>query len=160
MGDEVATVTRQRVVTAPEPIFSPPNDTPLGRAHTRSAHDECDKGPEEHGPRKPGTEPVKRIILRRSPKNPAVKKGRKRHRLFSSDDVWTKISTVAPSQPEEQSVEAVIDTIVEYDDIIDQFKVISEGYPASEATWEPPGHLPYSTMIARIVPEHIHEYCN
>ncbi len=65
---------------------------------------------------------------------------------------------------DEDSVEAMIDRILEYNERDDLFKVKWFGYPESEATDEPPGHLLYNKMVQffcrnhRSVPAYIHDY--
>ena len=78
------------------------------------------------------------IILRRSPQ--AKKGGPSRTRNRKKNP-----SVVAPEH--EDTVEAVMDKILQYDSEADLFNVQWYGYSEEEATHEPPGHLPYNKMV-------------
>ncbi len=130
-GDEVETVTRQRVVRAPDPL--------------------------EMQPDKDHTEPTSLpYTIQESILAPS------RNRRHSED--------ITGHQPREDpetavsndtTVEAVLGKILGYDPQTDLFKVKWHGYPAEDATEEPPAHLPYYKMAQyfrkrrKLVPEHI-----
>lgn len=152
LDDTTETVNRQRVIRAPGPLDESASqlgirqDTPVKR---KTKKGDCE---ERH---------VKKVILPRSQRVRNQETSKKLER--PQNRMNPKLPSGRNRMSDSDTVQAVIDKIIEYDPEGNIFKVQWYGYSVDSRTFEPPGHLPYSKMVQYFrrkrenFPCHIHE---